>query len=88
MEKVVTGTRAVSDKIGSQIYGAVDTIVTVSEPTRNHYEQYRKLLAENRQQERELAAQHRAEAQEPLDVQEDEAKTNGFDDSQQEPENR
>lgn len=61
MEKVVTGTRAVSDKIGSQIYGAVDTLVTVSEPTRNHYEQYRKLLAENRRQEKELAAQHRAE---------------------------
>ena len=61
MEKVVTGTRAVSDKIGSQIYGAVDTIVTVSEPTRNHYEQYRKLIADNRQQEKELAAQHRAE---------------------------
>ena len=61
MEKVVTGTRAVSDKIGSQIYGAVDTIVTVSEPTRNHYEQYRKLLTENRRQEKELAAQHRAE---------------------------
>lgn len=61
MEKVVTGTKAVSDLIGSQIYGAVDTIVTVSEPTRNHYEQYRKLLAENRKQERELAAQHRAE---------------------------
>lgn len=34
------------------------------------------------------AAQHRAETQEPLDVQEDEAKTNAFDDSQQEPENR
>ena len=61
MEKVVTGTKAVSDLIGSQIYGAVDTIVTVSEPTRNHYEQYRKLLADNRKQERELAAQHRAE---------------------------
>ena len=61
MEKVVTGTKAVSDLIGSQIYGAVDTIVTVSEPTRNHYEQYSKLLAENRKQERELAAQHRAE---------------------------
>ena len=61
MEKVVTGTKAVSDKIGSGIYGAVDTLVTVSEPTRNHYEQYRKLLADNRQQERELAAQHRAE---------------------------
>ena len=61
MEKVVTGTKAVSDKIGSGIYGAVDTLVTVSEPTRNHYEQYRKLLADNRQQEKELAAQHRAE---------------------------
>ena len=61
MEKVVTGTKAVSDMIGSQIYGAVDTIVTVSEPTRNHYEQYRKLIDQNRQQERELAAQHRAE---------------------------
>ncbi|MBR3340304.1 MAG: hypothetical protein IKG30_01680 [Clostridiales bacterium] len=61
MEKVVTGTKAVSDLIGSQIYGAVDTIVTVSEPTRNHYDQYRKLLAENRRQEKELAAQHRAE---------------------------
>lgn len=61
MEKVVTGTKAVSDMIGSQIYGAVDTIVTVSEPTRNHYEQYRKLLSENRRQERELASQHRAE---------------------------
>ena len=61
MEKVVSGTKIVSDLIGSQIYGAVDTIVTVSEPTRNHYEQYRKLLADNRQQERELAAQHRAE---------------------------
>ena len=46
---------------GSQIYGAVDTIVTVAEPTKNHYEQYRKLIDENRRQEKELAAQHRAE---------------------------
>ncbi len=61
MEKVVTGTKAVSDKIGSQIYEAVDTLVTVSEPARNHYEQYRKLIDENRRQEKELAAQHRAE---------------------------
>lgn len=61
MEKVVSGTKVVSDLIGSQIYGAVDTIVSVSEPTRNHYEQYRKLIDENRRQERELAAQHRAE---------------------------
>ena len=34
------------------------------------------------------AAQHRAEIQEPLDAQEAEAKTNGFDDSSQEQENR
>ena len=61
MEKVVSRTKIVSDLIGSQIYGAVDTVVTVSEPTRNHYEQYRKLIDENRRQERELAAQHRAE---------------------------
>lgn len=33
-------------------------------------------------------AQHRVEMQEPIDAQEAEAKTNGFDDSQQEPENR
>ncbi len=61
MEKVVSGTKIVSDLIGSQIYGAVDTIVTVAEPTKNHYDQYRKLIDENRRQERELAAQHRAE---------------------------
>ena len=61
MEKVVTGVKGVSDMIGSGIFGAVDTIVTVSEPTRNHYEQYRKLIDDNRREERELAAQHRAE---------------------------
>lgn len=61
MEKVVTGVKGVSDKIGSGIYGAVDTIVTVSEPTRNHYDAYRKLIDDNRREERELAAQHRAE---------------------------
>ena len=59
--KMTDGVKDVSDKIGSHIYSAVDTIVTVSEPTRNHYEQYRKLLADNRQAEKELAAQHRAE---------------------------
>lgn len=34
------------------------------------------------------AAQHKADTQETLDVHEVEAKTNGFDDSSQEPENR
>ena len=59
--KMTDGVKGVSDLIGSQIYSAVDMVVTVSEPTRNHYEQYRKLIDENRRQERELAAQHRAE---------------------------
>lgn len=61
IEKMTHGVKGVSDLIGSQIYSAVDTVVTVSEPTRNHYEQYRKLIDENRRQEKELAAQHRAE---------------------------
>ena len=61
IEKMTHGVKGVSDMIGSQIYSAVDTVVTVSEPTRNHYEQYRKLIDENRRQEKELAAQHRAE---------------------------
>lgn len=59
--KMTNSVKGVSDKIGSSIYTAVDTVVTVSEPTRNHYEQYRKLIDENRRQEKELAAQHRAE---------------------------
>ena len=61
IEKMTHGVKGVSDMIGSQIYSAVDTVVTVSEPARNHYEQYRKLIDENRRQEKELAAQHRAE---------------------------
>ena len=61
IEKMSHGVKGVSDMIGTGIYSAVDTIVTVSEPTRNHYDQYRKLIEQNRQQERELAAQHRAE---------------------------
>ena len=61
IEKMTHGVKGVSDMIGSQIYSAVDTVVTVSEPARNHYEQYRKLIDENRRQEKELAAQYRAE---------------------------
>lgn len=55
-----SGMKVVSDKIGSGIYGTVDTIVTVSEPTKKHYDEYRKLIAENRRLEREMAAAHRA----------------------------
>lgn len=58
--KVSSGMKIVSDKIGSGIYGTVDTIVTVSEPTKKHYDEYRKLIAENRRLEKEMAASHRA----------------------------
>lgn len=55
-----SGMKVVSDKLGSGIYGTVDTIVTVSEPTKKHYDEYRKLIAENRRLEKEMAAAHRA----------------------------
>lgn len=58
--KLSSGMKIVSDKIGSGIYGTVDTIVTVSEPTKKHYDEYRKLIAENRRIEKEMAAAHRA----------------------------
>lgn len=59
--RVTSGVKVVSDKIGEQIYSSVDTVVTVSEPTKRHYDEYRKLVLENRKAERELAATHRAE---------------------------
>ena len=59
--RVTSGVKVVSDKIGEQIYSGVDTVVTVSEPTKRHYDEYRKLVLENRKAERELAATHRAE---------------------------
>ena len=58
--KLSSGMKVVSDKIGSGIYGTVDTIVTVSEPTKKHYDEYRKLIAENRRIEKEMVAAHRA----------------------------
>lgn len=58
--KLSSGMKAVSDKIGSGIYGTVDTVVTVSEPTKKHYDEYRKLIAENRRIEKEMIAAHRA----------------------------
>ena len=58
--KLSSGMKIVSDKIGSGVYGTVDTIVTVSEPTKKHYDEYRKLIAENRRIEKEMAAAHRA----------------------------
>lgn len=58
--KLSSGMKLVSDKIGTGVYGTVDTIVTVSEPTKKHYDEYRKLIAENRRIEKEMAAAHRA----------------------------
>ena len=59
--KITSGVKIVSDKLGEQIYGGVDTITTVSEPTMSHYEQYRKLCADNKRAEKDIAAAHRAE---------------------------
>lgn len=59
--KITSGVKVVSDKLGEQIYGSVDTITTVSEPTLVHYEEYRRFCAENKRAEKELAASHRAE---------------------------
>lgn len=50
-----------SDKIGSTIYGSVDTVMTMSEPAREHYDLYRKIVAANLKEERELALRHRNE---------------------------
>lgn len=57
--------RMPSDKIGSSIYGTVDTIVTKTAPavqlTQNDYNEFRETFAAHRKAERELAKKNRAE---------------------------
>ena len=54
-----------SDKIGSSIYGTVDTIVTKTAPavqlTQNDYAEFRETFTAHRKAERELAKKNRAE---------------------------
>ncbi len=59
--------RQVSDKIGEQIYGTVDSIVTKTTPTIESYSELKKLYDEHRTQEKELAQGNRAEEKALLD---------------------
>ena len=62
--------RMPSDKIGSSIYGTVDTIVTKTAPavqlTQNDYAEFRETFAAHRKAERELARKNRAEERQLL----------------------
>lgn len=62
--------RMPSDKIGSSIYGTVDTIVTKTAPavqlTQNDYTEFRETFAAHRKAERELARKNRAEERQLL----------------------
>ena len=59
------GIRKYSDKLGSSIYGTVDTIKTKTGPaieiTQNDYVEFRETLASHRKAEKELAKKNRAE---------------------------
>ena len=61
LEKLNENMHFFSDKIGSTIYGGVDSVMTMSEPTRERYDLYKKIVAANLKEERELAARHRSE---------------------------
>jgi len=64
------GIRKASDKIGSQIYGTVDTIVAKTTPavetTTASYNEFRDLYTKHRTEEKELARKNRAEERELL----------------------
>ena len=64
------GIRLVSDKLGSQIYGTVDNIVTTTTPvvetTNKSYAEFREMYSKHREEEKELSKKHRAEERELL----------------------
>lgn len=64
------GIRLVSDKIGSQIYGTVDNIMTTTTPvvetTNKSYAEFREMYSRHREEEKELSKKHRAEERELL----------------------
>ena len=64
------GIRLVSDKLGSQIYGTVDNIVTTTTPvvetTNKSYSEFREMYSKHREEEKELSKKHRAEERELL----------------------
>ena len=59
------GIRKASDKIGSQIYDTVDTIVTKTTPametTQQSYSEFRDMYMSHRAEEKDLARRHRAQ---------------------------
>ena len=64
------GIRLVSDKLGTQIYDTVDTIVTKTSPavetTTQSYAEFREMYSKHREEEKELSKRHRAEERELL----------------------
>ncbi|SEW23240.1 Uncharacterized membrane protein [Ruminococcaceae bacterium KH2T8] len=59
------GIRLVSDKLGTQIYDTVDTIVTKTSPavetTTQSYAEFREMYSKHRDEEKALSKKHRAE---------------------------
>ena len=70
MESISGGIRKASDKLGSQIYDTVDTIVTKTGPavetTQQSYSEFRDLYNKHRAEEKKLARKHRKEERELL----------------------
>ncbi len=62
--KISATVKTASDYIGGNIYGTVDTIITVESPIKDSYDAYRKLVNEHKAEENELAKKHRQEEQE------------------------
>ena len=65
------GIRLVSDKLGSQIYDTVDTIMTKTPPavetTTHSYAEFRDMYTKHREEEKMLSKEHRAQERELLE---------------------
>ncbi|MBO4408007.1 MAG: putative ABC transporter permease [Clostridiales bacterium] len=59
--------KVISDKIGGQIYGTVDSIVTTNQPAVEGYSNYRKLVAAHKAEEEALALKHKEEERQYID---------------------
>lgn len=61
LQKISTGLKWPSDKIGSQIYDTVDTLVTKANPAVSSYNEYMEMFNAHRAEEMELFKAHRDE---------------------------
>ncbi len=66
LQKISVGLKWPSDKIGSQIYDTVDTIVTKANPAMNSYNEYMELYNAHRTEEKALFRAHREEERKML----------------------